>query len=92
MCRAVTAQKGGGADAPAPLVERAVRAVTGREVEAVFAMPLASTRPQTAGRGASWWVCAAVKPTRARAVLLKGLEEGEAVRVAHALAARLELV
>ncbi len=72
-------------------VERAVRALGTTPAERVFAMPLASTRPQSAGHGASWWVCAAVQPTRARVVLLDGLTEDEAVRVAGAVAARLQL-
>lgn len=60
-------------------------------VERVFAMPLASTRPQSAGHGASWWVCVAVKPTRARVVLARKMTEAEAVALAGALAARLNL-
>ena len=87
QCRAVVPSAGGD-DARA---ERAARGLGGAEVARVFAMPLASTRPQSAGHGRRWWVCAAVKPTLERRVLLRGLEEGEAVAIAGALAARLKL-
>jgi len=87
QCRAVVPEAGG----EDPATERAVRALKGASPERVFAMPLASTRPQSAGHGRSWWVCAAVKPTLARVVLLEGLSEPEAVRLAGAVAARLQL-
>jgi hypothetical protein len=67
------------------------RRLAAAQIETVFAMPLASTRPQSAGHGHSWWVCAALKPTRARVVLARGLTEEEAVRLAGAVAARLQV-
>lgn len=53
-------------------------------VACVFAMPLASTRPQSAGHGESWWVCASLKPAMERVVLLRGLRRDEAVALAAA--------
>jgi hypothetical protein len=91
VCRAVLGRKGASGEAAASLIERAARSLRGRDVEAFFAMPLASTRPQSAGYGRKWWVCAAVKPTRSRLVLLDGLGAEEAQAVAHALAARLDV-
>ncbi|MBL8957972.1 MAG: hypothetical protein JNK82_44775 [Myxococcaceae bacterium] len=87
QCGAFVPQSGGEHSG----AERAVKRLAGAVAERVFAMPLASTRPQSAGHGASWWVCAAVKPTRARVVLAEGLSEAEAVRLAGAVAARLQL-
>ena len=87
QCRAVVASRG----AEAAGAEAAVRKLGGREAARVFAMPLASTRPQSASHGTSWWVCAAVKPTLSRVVLVRGLSEPEAVALAGAIAARLKL-
>lgn len=83
-----------GSNGPAELVSRAealARIVDAAQVARVFAMPLTSTRPQSVGHGTSWWVCVSVKPTLTRRVLARKMTEGEAVALAGALAARLNL-
>lgn len=60
-------------------------------VEAVFAMPKASTWPQSWRFGTSWWVCIAVKQTRERHVLRRGLSENQAIQLASDLANQLKL-
>ncbi|MBK7859535.1 MAG: hypothetical protein IPJ65_13145 [Archangiaceae bacterium] len=86
QCRAVLGQ----ASLASGAARRWEKRAAAGEIEAVFAMPSTSTRPQSARRGASWWVCAAVKPWRERVVLLEDLSEREAVAAAHAIAAQLE--
>lgn len=71
------------------LTIRGGRTIEVARVETIFAMPMASTRPQSVGHGSSWWVCAAAQTTRARVVLARGLSEEEAVRLARAAALRL---
>ena len=90
QCRAVVPQR---AEAPehTARAEALARKVSSREIARVFAMPLASTRPQSAGHGGSWWVCVAVKPTLSRQVLARKLSEPDAVALAAALAARLNV-
>ena len=90
QCRAVVPQRSEAA-ALAERAEALARKVSSRQVARVFAMPLASTRPQSAGHGSSWWVCVAVKPTLSRVVLARKLTEPEAVALAAALAARLNV-
>lgn len=63
------------------------------DVARIFAMPMASTRPQSAGHGVSFWVCAAAKPTLARRVLARGLKTiDEAAWLAFVLAEHLHLL
>lgn len=89
QCGAVVGGRAEAAPQVAARAEALARNVS--SVEQVFAMPLASTRPQSSGHGASWWVCVVVKPARQRVVLARGLAQEDAVALVGALAAKLNL-